>query len=197
MSLPSSVTKNLYHQIVVTVIPGGLVVIPFFMAVYLAPNNRGFDKLITSLEASNVDHFAVYVAISMLVFLIGMILENIGSLIEAIILDNCNNINNEAWEFYLFNKCGDAELRVIHKYIDSIVFRYKFELSMIPALLIFLVEWIWICLEEYKSMDCWFISLVSAIILVLIYFICSQASTSCIYLNNLRIEYKKKNTPPQ
>lgn len=189
MNLPSSVTKSLYHQIVVTVIPGSLVVIPFFMAIYLSPNNRGFEKLIASLESSNADHFAIYVVVAMLVFLIGLVLENIGSWIEDCILDKCNGVSVSAWRFYLFSKCGDNELKVIHKYFDSIVFRYKFELSMVPALLVFFIEWVWICLEEHESMSCWFISLVSVLILVLIYFTCLQAKISCEYLNNLRIAY--------
>lgn len=184
--MPSSINKSMFHQLMVIIIPGSLVVIPFCMAIYLLPSDRGFRQLLFALDNQ---HFAIYAIIFFLILLVGMVLENIGSWIEDNILDTENKVNKCAWRAYLFSNCGQDNIKVIHKYIDSIVFRYKFELSLIPALIILLCEWIWILSIEPNYFNSHYTAFITALILITLCFTCKQATTSCKYLNSLRIAF--------
>ena len=55
--MPSSINKSMFHQLMVIIIPGALVVIPFCIAIYLLPNDRGFGQLLNTL---NSQHFVIY-----------------------------------------------------------------------------------------------------------------------------------------
>lgn len=192
MSMPPSVTKSLYHQLMVTIIPGGLVVIPFIIGIYLSPNYVYFKELIKSLDFDH--HFAIYAITIMLIFLIGMILENLGSLIEDLILDPLNDVSFDAWKYYLFSECGNSNIKVIHKYVDSIAFRYKFELSLIPALFFFLLICIWICCYGEIDIHIGLTYTIVTITILVLFFTYWQAKLSCKYLNELRLAYMHKNT---
>lgn len=188
--MPSSINKSMFHQLIVIIIPGALVVLPFCMAIYLLPSNIVFIQLVCFLGEKNV---AFYSIISLIILLVGMILENIGSWIEDAWLDKPNNVKISAWNFYLFSDCGDNKIKVFHKYVDSIAFRYKFELSLIPALSFLFVEWLWILHLECNYFNCFAIAIITSGILLVLWFTWAQAKTSCRYLNKLRCAFMAAN----
>lgn len=187
IGMPSSINKSMFHQLMVIIIPGALVVIPFCMAIYMLPSDLGFRQLLITLE---YEDFAIYSIVSFLILLSGMLLENIGSCIEDSILDKDNKVSTSAWRAYLFSDCGDDKINVIHKYIDQIAFRYKFELSLIPALIIFFLEWIWIGVSiEPDYFNDQYTAFITAFIIIIFFFTCRQAKVSCKYLNELRCAF--------
>lgn len=185
MSLPSSVSKSLFHQFMLLFIPGSLVVVPFMMIIYLAPVRTSFPQL---LDFYNNNPGFVYFISFILIFLIGLLLENIGSVIEYI-YDQLFKVSTPAWEFFLFSKCDGNNVKVVHKYIDTIVFRYKCELSLIPAWIIFIIEWHVIYLEESKQITPDLFYTVLFISIFCFFINAWQSTSSCKLLNNIRIRY--------
>lgn len=188
--MPSSINKSMFHQLMVIIVPGALVVIPFCMAIYLLSSDIGFRQLACDLEGK---HVAFYSIIALIILLVGMILENIGSWIEDKLLDKSNKVKISAWNFYLFSDCGGDKIKVFHKYVDSIAFRYKFELSLIPALFFLFLEWLWILYLECNYFNCFSIAIITLFILIALWFTWAQAKTSCRYLNKLRCAFMAVN----
>ncbi len=185
MSFPSSISKSLFHQITLILVPGTLVAAPLWMIVYMSFKNRGFSSLLYFFEHHSV--FVCFVLIVM-IFLFGLILENLGSAYEEH-LDKKFGISKNAWNYFLFSKCGDGDVRVIHKYIDSVVFRYKLELSLIPGLIFFMVEWLILLFVEYNNFSMFLFFFVLLISGGCLWFTWRQSHVSCVYLNKLRLEY--------
>lgn len=185
MSFPSSISKSLFHQVTLIFIPGALVAIPFWMLIYMSFKNKGFNSLLDFYE-----HHTAFICFVLVIaiFMFGLILENIGSVIEEQ-LDIKFGISKKAWNSLLFNKCGDDNLRVIHKYMDSVVFRYKFELSLIPGWLLFLFQWCILFWIEYSNFSHRLFFSVLVISCGCLWFTLWQSNVSCVYLNRLRIEY--------
>jgi len=137
MDLTTSLKNEIFRPMTCIVIPGTFSIGPiFFVATYY------FDDLPM--------YFVKYQTITtILAFFIvtpaGFILEDIGSDIEDIIdlvlnkLDK-NRANN--WDHYFKLKINDEYIG--QRYLRTIHIRYKFELSMIPALILFWINLRWV-----------------------------------------------------
>lgn len=184
MQLHSEISKSSLKQVCLLFFPGALVILPLFVLLYLdATTVTSSGKIIKYFE----DNWGIFYVIGFILSpIVGLILENIGSVIEDL-LDSKVEIDTNAWRLYLLKEIDDAKYLIIYKYIDSVVFRYKMELSIIPASIIFMLEWVLIYNMKDNVLHCnvfWSIFVVTLIVMI---FTGHQAFCSCKVLNELRI----------
>lgn len=178
----SSITKGGLHQIILTVIPGAMVTIPLWVIVH---------DILSKRELIHVGAYTEYVGgfyslTALLIIFAGLMIENLASGVERILDDICK-VNYSAWYRYLFSSCGDKKLKVFHKYIDGVVFRYKFELALIPTMFILVIEFgfIWHLYELQWQYFIFFLVCMLAIFKI----IYNDTIDACLALNELRTAY--------
>jgi len=137
MDISSALKNEIFRPLTTIVVPGAFAVGPFVLITgyYVAP--------LHSFWVTNPNAFVS--ALSIVVIAAGLILEDIGSGIE-VIWDKClkgTMPDREAtWNKYLKMKITDEF--VGQRYLRTIMIRFKFELSMAPALLVFLLGLLWV-----------------------------------------------------
>lgn len=185
--ITSSVSKSVFHQSIIIFVPGFLVALPLLSFLYLLldSSKHEYAHLINLIESHTG---LVYFVASILSILFGLILENVGSRLETK-YDKLLKIKKSAWYFYLFDSCSEDSAKVIHKYIDTIVFRFKMELSLIPALGVFIIEWCLIFWESNGKMPLPIFVIVLLLSLAACQYMRSEAIISCGYLDKVRKKY--------
>lgn len=183
--ITSSVSKSVFHQSIIIFVPGFLVTLPLLCYLYLIidPSKYEYIRLINLIEKHTG---LVYFVVTILSLLFGLILENLGSWLES---KHDKSIKESAWYFYLFDDCSNDSVKVIHKYIDGIVFRFKMELSLSPAWIVFIIEWCLIFLESNGKMPYLLFAIVLAISTFAYLYTYNEAITSCKYLDKVRKKY--------
>lgn len=170
------ISTEVIHPLATLVVPGAVCLLPAALAV---ANSR--SSVLASALATTGGSATVFVVASVAV---GLVLENLGSRIE-ICLDRrhnkrCKN-HKERWLNYLKLERSESE-RVSHRYVDSLQMRLKFELSMVPALVVATLGWAMVC-HVYKRYSWCEFSLVTAstvLIAAYLYFeACSTVALLC------------------
>ncbi|HSX59634.1 MAG TPA: hypothetical protein VLF18_05500 [Tahibacter sp.] len=129
MDIANVIKPDVYRIVIVTMVPGFLATSPWLSGVFW-PGLKLASTWKDMLIPIGLTGFAVCL-------IVGLILENIGSEIEVHFADKWvvkNNNKLDNWNAYLQLET-DAEF-VGQRYIRSFLIRFKFELSMIPALVI-------------------------------------------------------------
>ncbi|MBZ5554765.1 MAG: hypothetical protein LAO21_18765 [Acidobacteriia bacterium] len=156
----SAFRTEVLRPIVTIVVPGSIATAPFvLLARYY------FPQTYTLWE----QHPSAFVTIlTVCVLAVGFILEDLGGHIEKDLWDHRikkkYQRHDEDWYKYLQLRLQDEIIG--QRYIQDIKTRMKFELSMVPALLIFLIGLIWTNAEYKLWSTCG--SIVSSIIILII-----------------------------
>lgn len=137
MDITSGLRSEAFKTITNTIVPGSLATGP-----YLLIAGHYFSQVALFFN----DHPYAFVGIVVvLVLSVGVILEDIGTFVEAEVWDRVilkkDTSHLENWRSYLQLRLG-SDL-IAQRYVRKIVAKLKFELSMIPALLVFLFGMIW------------------------------------------------------
>ena len=138
MNIASSLKSEIFRPLVTIVVPGSIAISPYlFITIQYFPELTKFWN----------DNSSVFIWILfILVLAIGLILEDIGSLIEQLLWSNLIKRKDEKylneWDQYLQLYLKDE--MVGQRYLRTILVRMKFELSMAPALFIALVGFAWL-----------------------------------------------------
>ncbi len=183
--LPSSLSKGLFNQLMLLVLPGTLATISLFVNLHFYFSIKKYESFFFNCE----NHMGLFYFLAFVLILIaGIILENIGSRIECHI-DECYKINSDKWYKYLFDKCEGENSRIIHKYIDNISFRFKMELSLMPAFLICIICWIFLYGNDHVPISCnmFYITLIT--LSGILWYISFEAISSAKLLERIREEY--------
>lgn len=180
MQLHSEISKNAFKQICLLFLPGSIVTIPLLALFYLSVLDSNFSGLLIYFEKH---HLSVLMVALILSFVLGFTLENLGSNLEGF-LDR--KINKELWEIYLDTKCNEQEHRIVISYINSIVFRYKMELSFVCAFFFFIIEVLFINWVEKDFLTAYSSRSILVIFTCLLAFTFWHATLSRDLLNDLR-----------
>jgi hypothetical protein len=135
MDLISAFKSEVLRPIVTLVIPGATAIAPWVIVVsYYIPKVAEFWK----------NHPTAFVAIiTACVLSAGLILEDIGASIETFIWNRvADEATKQEWDKYLKLQLKDEI--VGQRYLQTILMRLKFELSMPPALVVFAMGLLWI-----------------------------------------------------
>ncbi|UXI65796.1 hypothetical protein [Tahibacter amnicola] len=129
MDFSSAIKPDVYRVLVVILVPGAIVSLPLIYVVWpelMLPTTWSTLALPTSVTL----FFACLTA--------GALLENVGSVIEVAVCDKWLERHHKElhqnWEKYLQQKVNDEI--VGQRYLRYSLIRFKFELSIMPALLI-------------------------------------------------------------
>ena len=137
MDIDSAFKSEVFRPIVTLAVPGSIVIGPYILIVkFYFPSVNAFWN----------DHSSAFVAIvAVVVLAVGLILENLGSMIECDVLDEMierkDNVHRSKWNEYLKLEVKDEIIG--QRYLRTILTRMKFELSMIPALFFFWCGLLW------------------------------------------------------
>jgi len=139
MDLTAIFKDDVLRPFTTIVIPGTIATGPYVLLL------GGYVPDVQVFWSTHGAAFAVFLAIS--VVAAGLILDNVGSFIEAKIWDaildkRSKGAHKKAWEQYLKLRLGDQI--VGQRYLHAKVRQMKFELAMAPALLIFDVGLWWL-----------------------------------------------------
>jgi hypothetical protein len=137
MDIDSAFKSEVFRPLVTLVVPGSIVVGPYILVVgFYFPNVNVFWN----------EHSSAFVAIvAVCILAIGLVLENLGSMIECDVLDEIidrkDKIHRDKWNDYLKLEVKDEIIG--QRYLRTILTRMKFELAMIPALFFFWCGVLW------------------------------------------------------
>lgn len=137
MDVTSAFKSEVFRPLVTLVIPGAIAHAPYILVVaHYFPQTVQFWN----------EHPSAFVSILVIsVLAVGLVLENLGSVIEwnvfDEILDRREGTHKIEWEEYL--KLWLKDEIVGQRYLRQSLTRLKFELSMAPALFFFLCGLLW------------------------------------------------------
>jgi hypothetical protein len=138
VDLTAPFKTEVLRPITTLVVPGSIAVAPYILVLgfYIPAAARFWET----------HGGAAAVVITICVLAAGLILENIGASIEVMLWDTVLQSKDAThlpnWDRYLELEMKD-EL-IAQRYLESLVMRMKFELSMAPALLVFWVGLTWL-----------------------------------------------------
>lgn len=172
MDIPSKFKDEVFRPIVTNIVPGAIAFGPWIAVIgYSIPGMWKFWDT-HSTEA--------YVIVGVLVIAAGMLMEDLGALLEAKILDGRLKRKmkafDEEWEQYLAS--DPDEQMVATRYLRSIVVRLKFELSMIPALLICAFGLFWVNRLYHVWGDAVFVIIAFAFLIGTLYLLYEAAQST-------------------
>lgn len=177
---PLSAFRNEFFSRVTTIfLPGAFAVGPYVLVL---------NFYVHGIELFWVKYPSAFVSILLIVIItVGRILENLGSVIEARFwdewLDSKNPDHLENWYRYLRLRMKDEI--VGQRYLSTVVIRMKFELSMGPALVLFLGGLVWLnCLESFWCAET--LTLVSTGIVELAIYLLWESYDSAVLCANTR-----------
>jgi hypothetical protein len=133
MEIVSALKPDVYRTVIVVLFPGALAVIPWLVLVF-------WPELRTSVFWGNGGAAAAALALLVLIAsLAGQLLEDVGTRLESDFIDEkakksegTKDILPTFWD-YLATPC--EQTLVAQRFLSDTLTRYKFELSMFPALL--------------------------------------------------------------
>ena len=178
MDVTSAFKNELFRPLTTVAIPGALSVGPYVLiAQHYAPAIRDFGD----------DHGGAFaLAVIVCVLAAGLILEDFGSLLETKIDERHYTAHPEDkkdWEAYLALRLKDEVIG--QRYLRTVLVRFKFELSMVPALFALTIGLIWIQ-GIFHVWNCTGIVLLCAFVLTLCWYMYSEAVTSAATLHRVR-----------
>jgi hypothetical protein len=160
MDILDAFKSEVFLPLVTLIVPGAIAIAPYpIVTGHYVPKVQLFWN----------EHSSGFVAILVVsVIASGLILENIGSLIESHLWDrkigNQDKTHSATWNSYL--KLETSDEIVGQRYLRTIPVRLKFELSMIPALLFLWLGLLWVnCL--YHMWSLWGFALVTVFVFAL------------------------------
>ena len=179
MDIEKAVSNEVFKPLVSIAIPGGIAIAPYvFIAQKYIPQTSKFWH----------DHDAAFTSIVIAVILaMGLMLEDLGAMIEIGIdraLENDTSTQVANWEAYLKLKTKDEY--IAQRYIRTLVTRFKFELSMGPAIVFFWLGIAWIQ-YAFESMSTVAFSAVTVALAIVASFLAWQAWQSAETLARTRI----------
>jgi hypothetical protein len=137
MDITSTLKNEVFRPLTSIIIPGSIAIGPYLFVIY-----RHFPGL--ALFAQNYSILFLFVVFASATAA-GLVLEDIGGLIEDFwdcVLNKKQKDRKQYWHDYLKLKINDEYIG--QRYLRTVHVRFKFELSTIPALLIFLPGFIWV-----------------------------------------------------
>lgn len=148
MDFASTFKAEVFRPVAVLVVPGAIASFPFFMLA-----TKYFPDLATYRDAFVVPYYSISF---LLVLAVGLLLEDIGSLIESEVWDSWLEERYDldaVWEKYM--AATFAIEPVGQRYIRTVVLRLKFELGCSIAFVPFLLGLAWLtaafCLISWRS----------------------------------------------
>jgi hypothetical protein len=178
MDISNAFKEDVFRAIVITFIPGAFSIAPYIVLAYI--NNDQVNHIINN----NLTGFAI--VYSIIAIASGMILEDLGSRIEATMGNMKSNADasyDTEWYNYLYTYY--KEKPIIFNYISGVVMRLKFELSFAVALIIMEVGLIIISFENYHQYRTEY-TIALLFIAILIYYLLNEAYNSVELLGKLR-----------
>jgi len=137
MDFSSTLKNEIFRPLTTIVVPGSVAIAPFVLLLgHYVPGVRVFWQL-------NAYGFGFILLISILAS--GLVLEDFGSRIEVVwdyFLEKKYPGRRENWREYLTLKVQDEYIG--QRFLRTIFTRFKFELSMGPAVIAFTVGLIWL-----------------------------------------------------
>lgn len=182
IGLHSEISKSAFKQACILILPGAIVATPLLALIYLSMVKFNSGKLLAHIETHHLFTLTIGLVLS---FVVGFILENIGSNLEDI-LDYCNNTDKNTWEEYLKTEYNEHSHKIIFQYINSVVFGYKMELSLIPAFLTFILEVVFLRSIATEIFTPRIFHSILGIFIFLLFFTLWHATLSCKLLDDLR-----------
>lgn len=178
MDVTSAFKNEIFRPLTTIAIPGALALGPYVVITqHYAPAVRTFWN----------DHDGAFTAVVIVCILAtGLILENLGSVLEAKIDEYHYKTHPEDkvdWDNYLALRLNDEVIG--QRYLRTILVRFKFELSMVPALLALTGGLIWIQ-AIFRVWSCIGIVLVCVFVLALCGYMVFEAVTSAATLRRVR-----------
>jgi hypothetical protein len=137
MDIASTFKAEVFRPVAVLVIPGAIASFPYFMLA-----TKYFPDLAHYRDTFVIPYYAISL---LLVIAVGLLLEDIGSLIEAEFWDKWLETEYEVaviWQKYLASHF-DQE-KVGQRYIRSVLLRLQFELGCSLAFVPFLLGFAWL-----------------------------------------------------
>ena len=180
MNLSGIFKTEVYRPVVTIVIPGIVALAPFaYLFEEAYPHFVVFAKDFQSLAA---------IACLLAVIAAGFLLEDLGSLLESRVLDKFHSDKDQMLEdWYDYLRLAFETEPIGARYISSVVFRFKFELSFGIALLIAEVGCI---ILKFTTVPDFPISVLLVVPVICAYFIW-ESNSSSILLAKLRRELLK------
>lgn len=127
MDLEKAASNEVFRPLVSIAVPGGIALAPYVIVA---------EHYITDIATFWHDHDAAFTAIIIgLVLAVGLMLEDVGALIEIgfdSLLEWKKKNQFENWQKYL--KLRTKDEYIAQRYIRTLVTRLKFEMSMAPAI---------------------------------------------------------------
>jgi hypothetical protein len=137
MDFASTMKSEVFRPIAILIVPGALASFPYFMLA-----TKYFPDLAQYRDGHEVPYYAVSL---LLVIAVGLLLEDMGSVIEAEFWDKLLEKEyklEETWDKYLALSFDKEPIG--HRYLRTMVLRLKFELGFSIAVLPFLIGLAWL-----------------------------------------------------
>jgi len=170
MNIVTGLRNELFRPLVQILVPGTVALAPYaLIAAYYNPKLYSFwDK--------HANTFGVLALVA--VIAAGFLLEDIGSKIELHwdkVLNKEREDHNADWKRYLSLRLKDEIIG--QRYLERVVLRMKFELSLVPALVLALLGILWLNLvTSYWS---WLAVVIAALLMcLLIWFVWTESYKS-------------------
>ena len=180
MDIESTLKDEIFRPLATTIVPGAFAIGPYILvAGYYVPTVAQFWN----------DHPSAFVTLSgFFVVAAGLILEDLGSEIEVCWLDKRMKSLDADFEntwFKYLQLTENEQNSVGLRYLRTVHLRFKFELSLIPALFFMMIGLIWLNVI-YKYLACTGTILLPAFILVLIAYLSYEARQGAKLLHDVR-----------
>ena len=133
MDITNTFKSEVFKPVVITLIPGGLAILPYVLCIYLSS-----DAL---KEFFELHQLAIAVTYVLCAIAIGMIIEDFGSRVEVLydkIIDGkAGSTHNADWDKFLKTSFDPQPIGLA--YVEIVVMRFKFELSFSISLIIAII----------------------------------------------------------
>jgi hypothetical protein len=172
----SGLKAELFRPLTTVLVPGLLAIAPFTAIAFAR-----FPKLEALLSSS----LGMSALLLFLGVLSGMLMEDFGSRIELFLWRCFSGTpeRDEEWAKYLQLKTTDEI--VGQRYLKTVHLRLKFELSMVPALIMFAAGGLWYN-DLYGNISQRHIILATLIIINLVFYLLYEANSSIVLLADTR-----------
>jgi len=179
MNMTSIFEREVFRPIAITLVPGTIALTPF---IFLFHNYFPNVYKILSNQPTITGLLLILISIA-----VGLILEDVGSLIEVIIWYFVKESDDDDNNWYKYLRVAFKSEPIGNKYIGNIVLRMKFENSFAPALVLLCCGIVWLrILDQIKSscLTAWLVLVLFLVAIFLIY----ESYSSAKLLKRLRKE---------
>ena len=184
MELTSVLKNELFRPTVTLIIPGGIATAPYLsLCFHYFPCTKKF-------ASSNTWLFAIVILLVSVA--IGLILEDIGSRIEACFdekLARQKKYTRHVGEWKKYWRLSFKEESVGHRYLRSIIIRLKFEMNMIASLPFLFFGFLWLSILKVLTATQMFV--IGVIVAALLSYMTFEAWAGVKLLSDIRRELLK------